>query len=214
MLESERTQALERFYVIRPFLKDGVPLAQIARERAIPLRTLSRWVKRYREIGLGYFLGFSAPTALQTALTLHQAIWRKDDPRWHICGIPRVFYTDHGSDFASRQMEQVAADLKIERFFQTVEQLLLPDLPGYTPEGQPPAPAVWSLPAFEEVFRTWLLDEYLQRRQKEIGAAPQARWEASSFLPQMPDSLERLVLLLLQVAKARRVHQDGIYFEG
>ena len=71
-------------------------------------------------------------------------------------------------------MEQVAADLKIElvfsevgfprgrgkieRFFQTVEQLLLPDLQGYTPEGQPPAPAVWSLPAFEEVFRTWLDD--------------------------------------------------------
>jgi putative transposase len=127
-------------------------------------------------------------------------------------------------------MEQVAADLKmelvfsevgfprgrgkIERFFQTVEQMLLPDLPGYTPEGQPPAPAQWSLPAFEEVFRTWLLDEYLQRLQKEIGAAPQARWEASGFLPQMPVSLEQLDLLLLQVAKGRRVHQDGIYFEG
>lgn len=178
----------------------------------------------------GYFLGFQAPTALQTALTLRQAIWRKDDPRWHLCGIPRVFYTDHGSDFTSRHMEQVAADLKIElvfsevgfprgrgkieRFFQTVEQMLLPDLPGYTPEGQSPAPAQWSLPAFEEVFRTWLLDEYLQREQKEIGAAPQARWEASGFLPHMPDSLEQLDLLLLQVAKGRRVHQDGIYFEG
>jgi len=366
-LESERTRALERFYVLRPFLEDGVPLAQIARERAFPLRTLSRWVKCYRETGLnglarkarsdkgkqrgiapdlkplieglalqkprrsvaaihrqvgrvateqgwpipsysqvyaiidvldpglvvlahegskvyreefdllyrfeaeasnhlwqadhtllpiwllnerakpdrpwlsailddhsraiaGYFLGFQAPTALQTALTLHQAIWRKDDPRWHVCGIPRVFYTDHGSDFTSRHVEQVAADLKmelvfsevgfprgrgkIERFFQTVEQLLLPDLPGYTPEGQPPACAVWSLPAFEEVFRVWLLDQYHKREQKEIGAAPQARWEASGFLPHMPDSLEQLDLLLLQVAKARRVHQDGIYFEG
>ena len=62
------------------------------------------------------------------------------------------------------------------------------------------------------INRIWY--EYLQRRQKEIRAAPQARWEASGFLPQMPDSLERLDLLLLQVAKARRVHQDGIYFEG
>lgn len=50
--ESERPQALERFFVIRPFLEDGVPLAQIAREQTIPLRTLSRWVKRYREAGL------------------------------------------------------------------------------------------------------------------------------------------------------------------
>jgi hypothetical protein len=51
--ESERTQALERFYVIRPFLEDSVPLAQIARERAIPRWTLTRWVKQYRETSLG-----------------------------------------------------------------------------------------------------------------------------------------------------------------
>jgi putative transposase len=50
--ENERTQVLERFYVIRPFLEDGVPLAQIAKERAIPRRTLTRWVKQYRETGL------------------------------------------------------------------------------------------------------------------------------------------------------------------
>lgn len=51
--ENERTQVLERFYVIRSFLEDGVPLARIARERAIPRRTLTRWVKQYRETGLG-----------------------------------------------------------------------------------------------------------------------------------------------------------------
>jgi len=44
--------------------------------------------------------------------------------------------------------------------------------------------------------------------------APQARWEAGGFLPQMPESLERLDLLLLTVAKGRRVHQDGIRFQG
>ena len=44
--------------------------------------------------------------------------------------------------------------------------------------------------------------------------APQARWDAGGFLPQMPDSLERLDLLLLTVPTARRVHQDGIRFMG
>src|SRR5208337_341310 len=34
----------------------------------------------------GYFLGFQAPSALITALALRQAIWRKEDPRWHVCG--------------------------------------------------------------------------------------------------------------------------------
>lgn len=89
----------------------------------------------------GYFLTFTEPNALNTALTLRQAIWRKADPRWRICGLPDLFYTDHGSDFRSHHLEQVCVDLKIqlihstvgmprgrgriERFFRTVNQLLL-----------------------------------------------------------------------------------------
>jgi len=41
----------------------------------------------------------------------------KEDSHWHICGIPSVFYTDHGSDFTSKHIEQVAADLGIELIF-------------------------------------------------------------------------------------------------
>jgi hypothetical protein len=51
-------------------------------------------------------LTFAEPTTLTTTLALRQAIWRKEDPRWQICGIPSVFYTDHGSDFTSKHMEQ------------------------------------------------------------------------------------------------------------
>jgi putative transposase len=184
----------------------------------------------YSRAVAGYFLGFQNPTALQTALTLHQAIWRKEDPRWHVCGIPSTFYTDHGSDFTSRHLEQVAADLKItlinslpgaprgrgkvERFFRTVEQLLLPDLPGFAPEGRTGVVPRLSLAAFDTRFRAWLLDDYLQRVHSELGVAPQARWEAEGFLPRMPESLEQLDLLLLTVANARRVHPDGIHFQG
>ena len=178
----------------------------------------------------GYYLGFQNPTALQTALTLHQAIWRKADPRWHLCGIPAQFYTDHGSDFTSQHLEQVAADLKmelvfswpghpggrgkIERFFRTVEQMLLPRLPGFVGENGKTGGTCFSLSAFDACFRTWLLEDYHQRVQEEIKEAPQARWEASGFLPQMPESLEQLDLLLLSVTKGRRVQQDGIHFQG
>ena len=178
----------------------------------------------------GYYLGFANPTALQTALTLHQAIWRKADPRWHLCGIPARLYTDNGSDFSSQHLEQVAADLKIElvfswpghprgrgkieRFFRSVEQLLLPHLPGFVGENGTTGGALLSLSAFDTHFRTWLLDEYHQRVQEEAKEPPQARWEASGFLPQMPVSLEQLDLLLLTVAKQRRVQQDGIHFQG
>ena len=178
----------------------------------------------------GYFLGFASPTAFQTALTLHQAIWRKEDPRWRLCGIPSVFYTDHGSDFTSRHIEQVAIDLKmelvfsqtgvprgrgkIERFFRSVEQLFLPEQPGFAPEGKTGVVASLSLPLFETRFRDWLLQVYHLRPQEDLPMPPRTRWEASAFLPRMPDSLEELDLLLLTVAKGRQIQRDGIRFQG
>ena len=61
----------------------------------------------------GFSLSCQAPSAIHTALVLRQAIWRKPLPQWSICGIPRTFYTDHGSDFTSHHLEQVSADLKM-----------------------------------------------------------------------------------------------------
>jgi putative transposase len=178
----------------------------------------------------GYYLGFQSPTALQTALTLYQAIWRKTDPRWHLCGIPARFYTDNGSDFTSSHLEQVAADLKmelvfswpghprgrgkIERFFRTVEQCWLPSLPGFAGAQGRAEVGSLTLAALDTHFQTWLLEDYHQRAQEDIKEAPQVRWETSGFLPRMPESLEQLDLLLLQVAKQRRVQQDGIRFQG
>ncbi len=36
----------------------------------------------------GYAVNLDAPSALQTALALREAIWRKSEPGWHVCGIP------------------------------------------------------------------------------------------------------------------------------
>jgi len=70
-----------------------------------------------------------------------------------------------------------------------------------------------TLSAFEQKFRTWLLEDYHQRVHSETKCKPAERWERGGFLPRMPDSLERLDLLLLTVAKTRRVQQDGIRFQ-
>lgn len=184
----------------------------------------------YSRMVVGYRLSFQESTALTTALTLRQAICRKEDPRWHSSGIPTVFYSDHGIDFTSKHMEQVAADLpmelifsqisiprgrgKIERFFRSVDQLLLQDTPGYAPKGSAGVKAVLTLPAFEQRFRTWLLEDYHTRVHVETRCKPAERWEAGGFVPRMPRSLEQLDLLLLTVAKTRRVQQDGIRFQG
>ncbi len=113
--DAQRAQGQTRFTIIRPALEDGVTQAQVARTHTIPASTVQRWVKRYREKGLAGLA--QEPTALTTALALRTAIWRKEDPRWQVCGIPSVFYTDHGSDFTSKHMEQVATDLGIELIF-------------------------------------------------------------------------------------------------
>lgn len=180
----------------------------------------------------GYAVNLGAPSALNTALALRQAIWRKADPGWHVCGIPAVFYTDHGSDFTSRHLEQVAAELKIrpvfslpgqprgrgkiERYMDTINQMCLSALPGYAPRGTTDRAeqARLSLSELDAAIGAFIVGVYHRRPHSETGQPPQARWEAGGFLPQMPESLEQLDLLLLTVASPRKVHPDGIHFQS
>ena len=46
--EGERDQALARFRILQPFLDGRTSLTVIAREQAVTLRTLQRWVAHYR----------------------------------------------------------------------------------------------------------------------------------------------------------------------
>jgi putative transposase len=170
---------------------------------------LTTVIDDYSRAVAGYLLAFEPPSTLHTALALRQAIWRKDDPRWTVCGIPEVLYTDHGSDFTSRHLEQVGADLKIrlifpmpgkprgrgriERFFATLNEMFLCELQGYAPpgggvRGQPRL----TLTELDRRLRAFLLDVWHHRECAESKTPPAQRWEASGFLPRMPESLEQL----------------------
>ena len=116
--------------------------------------------------------------------------------------------------WCSQSRASRAARGKVERIFETVNQLFLCHQPGYTPAGSTPAKPVLTLPELDARLRTFLVETYHQQPHSETGVPPQARWEANGFLPRLPDSLEQLDLLLLTVAKPRRVHQDGIHFQG
>lgn len=184
----------------------------------------------YSRAVAGYCVFLGAPSALQTALALRQAIWRKTDPDWPVCGIPGTLYTDHGSDFTSQHLEQVAAELrielvfsaiarpqgrgKIERIFGTVNTELLPELPGHLAEGKTNRPPALSLSEIDHALGQFLIGTHNARRHSEIGMTPNAAWCGDGWLPNLPESVEALDLLLLTVAKSRLVRRDGIHFQG
>lgn len=177
---------------------------------------------------VGYNLSFNSPSAIQTSLTLHQAIWQKKDRRWPICGIPENFYTDHGSDFTSQHLEQVAVDLKInlifsrigvprgrgkiERFFLTVNQLFLETLPGYI--GNENSSKLLTIQEFKDKLHHFLIEGYNHKIHSSLKITPIEKWNSDVFLPNFPDNIETLDMLLLESSKTRKVHSDGIHFQG
>jgi putative transposase len=109
----------------------------------------------------GYTAFLGAPSALNLSLALRRAIWRRADPGWVVHGLPDALHVDHGSDFTSRHIEQVCADLhvrllhsaiarpqgrgKVERLFGTITTELLPSLPGHLVRGAPATPPALSI---------------------------------------------------------------------
>ena len=49
----------------------------------------------YSRAVAGYMVAFDAPSALHTALALRQAIWRKTEATWQVCGLPGILYTEY-----------------------------------------------------------------------------------------------------------------------
>lgn len=178
----------------------------------------------------GYSVFLGAPCVLNTCLALRHAIWRKADPAWPVCGIPDVLYVDHGSDFTSQHLDQVAASLrfrivysaigrpqgqgKVERLFGTFNTELLPELPGHLAGSRLATPPRLSLAELDRAVSAFIAGTYHARPHNETGEAPLDAWRGSGFLPRSPDSLQDLDLLLVMLAKPRCVRRDGIHFQG
>ncbi|MBG6191672.1 putative transposase [Arthrobacter sp. CAN_A212] len=178
----------------------------------------------------GYTVFLGAPSAMNTALALRQAISPKTQPDWRMCGIPDVLYVDHGSDFTSTHLSQTAKDLhftitfstvarpqgrgKIERFFGTVNTELLSGLPGHLTPGFPPPAPTRTLHELDAVIGRFIINDYHQRVHPEIRKTPAQAWLGQGWLPRLPATMDELNLLLLTEIKHRIVHRDGVHFQG
>src|SRR3954470_16310215 len=124
----------------------------------------------------GYMVFLGAPCVLNTCLALRHAIWRKADPAWPVCGVPDALYVDHGSDFTSRHLDRVAADLrfrvvhsavarpqgrgKVERLFGTLNTELLPELPGHLVGGRAASTPTLSLAQLDRALAAFIAGTY------------------------------------------------------
>lgn len=184
----------------------------------------------YSRAVAGFLLTTDPPSAVNTALSLRQAIWHKVEPEWPVCGIPEQFYVDNGSDFVSEHIEQACIALKvrlihsrpgrprgrgkIERLFRTVNDMFLPDIPGHLIKGKPLSDPGIDLVELTTRFERFLHEVYHQRKHGTTGEEPLARWRSGGFLPALPESRDVLDMLLLRVPKPRKVARDGIRFMG
>ena len=142
-----------------------------------------------------------------------------------------MLYVDHGSDFTSHHLDQVAAALhfqvvysaagrrqgrgKVERLFGTVNtERFLPDLPGHLVGATPATAPRLSLAELDRAVAAFIASIYNTRVHSETDKAPLEAWRGQGFLPRLPDSLEELDLLLVMHANPRVVQRDGIHFEG
>ena len=158
----------------------------------------------------GYTVFLGDPTAIGTALALRQAIWRKTDPRWPVCGLPSVLYCDHGTDFVSEHIVQVCVENGIdlvhstvgvprgrgkgERIFGTITTELLPTLPGYIPHGTHGVPITspaLSLSELDAAVGEFIVGNYHLRPHSETGQSPVARWTAGGWLPRIRNRWRR-----------------------
>jgi putative transposase len=119
-----------------------------------------------------------------------------------MCGIPDVLYVDHGSDFTSDQLVQVAADLHFERVHSTVAR----------PQGRGKIERFFGTVNTE--LRLLIVRNYNHRPHSETGKTPFDAWISDGWMPRLPESLELLDGLLLTVAKTREVCRDDIHFQG
>ncbi|PTW62654.1 putative transposase [Breoghania corrubedonensis] len=191
---------------------------------------LTTVIDDYSRAVAGYMVFLGSPSALNTSLALRQAIWRKPQTDWPVCGIPDLLHVDHGADFTSIHLDQAAADLrfqiiysavarpqgrgKVERLFGTINMELLPELPGHLCRGKPATAPRLSLPELDAAVGAFIVGNYNTRKHSAIGAAPIEAWRGQGWLPRLPDDLEVLDTLLVMVARPRVIRRDGIHFEG
>ncbi len=200
-------------------------------------------IDSYSRCLMGFYLGFESPSSQVDALALRQAILPKSYSsdyglrnEWTAYGTPTYFYTDGGKDFRSIHLtEQVAVQLGfscslrrrpsdggiVERFFRTLNDSVLRELPGYTGANVQQRPknvdlnASLTLKDLELILVRYIIDEYNQKadaRRKD--ATRMQLWESGLIVEPEPYNERELDICLMKQTR-RTIQKFGtLQFEN
>jgi putative transposase len=205
--------------------------------------TLTIAIDKYTRMILGFYISFHGSGFLAVMHCMRHAIlpkaYVKDTypsvkERWNAYGIPEMIVVDNGLEFHGEGFEDACLQLGIvisycpvrkpwfkpivERYFGTLNQKLLHELPGTTfsniferEDYDPAKNAVIALDTLLEITHVFIIDYYAQRKHRGIKDIPAQRWDVAVqvYPPALPSSREDLQVLLGDV-EYRTIQPNGI----
>jgi putative transposase len=239
------TRPLERVEIDHTKL----PLFVVDTSNRMPIGTpwLTTAVDKYSGITLGYYASFEPPSYLSVMQCLLHAIHPKNYVRaqyssventWDTYGLPEVIVVDNGKEFYSTHFEDACLQLgiaiqycppkmpwyksTIERYFGTLNSLLLSDKPGKNFSNlmkqydyDPLKNAVVSFEALQEILHIFIVDIHNQSSHPSLKSPRHAVWSKaiSEFPPTLPSSNQELKVLIGNITK-RQITRHGVEFQG
>ncbi len=209
--------------------------------------TLTLAIDRYTRMILGFYVSFHGPGFLAVSHCLRHAILPKTYVKrlfpdvkniWECYGIPELVAIDNGPEFHGDGFEDASLQLgsvilycpvkhpwfkaAVERYFRTLNQQLLHQLPGTTfsniferEDYDPKKNAIITLDSLLIAIHVFIIDYYSQRKHRGINDIPALRWKvaAEKFPPALPSRRESLNVLLGEV-EYRTIQSNGISIFG
>lgn len=238
-------QVLERVEI------DHTPLDLIVIDKTTMLPLGRAWLTlaldKHSRIVTGFYISFNPPSSYAVLQCLKQMILTKDEllarfpdikNDWPVFGIPDLLALDNGMDLHSEALKKACLELgvqilycpaatpemkgSVERFFRTIGQGLIHQLPGttfsnidergdYASEGL----AAIDMKTLVHLVIKWIVDVYNVTPHRGLGDTPLNKWSESAKsraieLPVYPAQLD----VITGVPAVRSIFHYGIELEG
>ena len=156
------------------------------------------------------------------------------DGDWPMYGIPRTLVIDNGLEFKNNYIQNAALELNmtlqfaqprvpemkpfIERFFRTLNDNFIHELPGTTrsspsqlAEGEIPAQnATLTFPLLKEIFIKYIVEVYHRQVHSSIHTTPEKQWRKHKiFSPELTPLSTQATKYLLAKTTERKLKRNG-----